>query len=116
MRNETPILVDNEGLTTLAHLDLGDYVPNQFQIHLGDAHAGITPSPCYCQCYVRLGIPPEVNWSIVCLVTYWFREFRVFGIIRVAIQYVHCKPRDAQPLFPASIKLCQLRYCGHLSQ
>ena len=41
MGDEPPIGIDHEGVSALAHFDLRDDIPDELEIDLGDAHAGV---------------------------------------------------------------------------
>ena len=43
MRDQPPLPVDDVGLPARADLDLGDDVPDQLEIDLGDGDAGVAP-------------------------------------------------------------------------
>jgi hypothetical protein len=54
---EAAVRIDHIGLSVFADLDLRDHVPDQLEIDLGDADAGVEPATRSC----RARTPSEVN-------------------------------------------------------
>ena len=92
MRDQPALRVDDVGVAALADLDLGDHVPNQLEIDLGDAHASVAPCSGDSQGHIRLGFAAEINRAVVDLASDRFREFRVAGKVGAACDDVHGEP------------------------
>ena len=103
-------------MAALAHLDLRDHIPNQLEVHLGDAHAGITPGAGDGERHVRFRFTTEVHRPIIDLVRHGLHELRIVGKIGAAADHVHRQPRNPQPLLAAGVDLRQLGNGGHLPQ
>src|SRR5437660_7302616 len=61
MRDQPSLRVDHIGVAALADLDLRDHVPDQLEIDLGDAHAGVAPRAGNGQRHIRLGFAAEID-------------------------------------------------------
>ena len=105
MRDQPPLPVDDIGLTTLADLDLGDNVPDQLEIDLGDGDAGIAPRAGERQRHVGFQLAPEIDRAVIDLVGDGLGEFRVFRVIDLAADNVHGEPRHPQLLVAGGIEL-----------
>ena len=77
MCNQAAIRIDHIGLSVFADLDLRDHVPDQLQIDLGDADAGIEPGAGERQGHVGLGLPSEINRAEINLLGYRLGELGV---------------------------------------
>ena len=77
MRNQPALSVDDISAAVLANLDLGHHVPNQLQIDLGDADAGVLAGAGHCQRHIGLRLPPEINRPVIDLVGDGLGEFRL---------------------------------------
>ena len=116
MRNQPSLGADDIGMPTLADLDLRNYVPDQLQIDLGNADPGILAGAGQRQRHVGLGLAAEINRAIVDLAGDGFGEFRILGKVEPAVDHIHGKPRDPQPLLAGRIHLRQFGNGGHLAQ
>ena len=92
MRDQPALRVDDIGMAALADLDLRDHVPDQLEIDLGDAHAGVAPRAGNGQRHVRLGFPAEIDRSVIDLARHRFRELGIIGKVGAAGDYVHGQP------------------------
>ncbi len=79
MRDQAPSRADHIGVAALADLDLRDHVPDQFQIDLGDADAGVLAGAGQRQRHIGLGLPAEINRPVIDLVGDGFGKFRIVG-------------------------------------
>jgi len=116
MRDQPSLRIDDIGVTALADLDLRDHVPDQLEIDLGNAHAGIAPRAGNGQRHIRLGFAAEIDRTIIDLARHRFRELGIIGEVGAAGDHVHGQPRHSQPLFAAGVELSQLGDGGHLTQ
>ena len=116
MRDQPPLRVDHIGVAALADLDLGDHVPDQLEIDLGHAHAGIAPGAGDRERHVGLRLAAEIDRPVIDLACHRLRELRIVGEIGAAADHVHGQPRDPQPLLAAGVELRQLGNGGHLAQ
>src|SRR6516164_571284 len=116
MGDEAPLRIDQIGLTPFAHLDLGDHVPDELEIDLGDAYAGVAAGAGERQRHVRLRLPAKIDGSVVDLVRNRFSEFWILGEVGLAGNHIHRKPRHPQLLVAGGVELRQLRDRGHLTQ
>ena len=116
MRDQACLPVDHVGAAFFADLDLRHHVPNQLEVDLRDAHAGVAPRAGERQRHVRLGLAAEVDRAVVDLVGRGFGELRLLGEVDAAADHVHGEPRDAQPLLARGIDLRQFGDRGHLTQ
>ena len=78
MRDQPALRTDHIGVTVLADLDLGHHVPDQLQIHFGDADAGVLAGAGQRQRHVGLGLPAEVHRPVIDLVGDGLGELWVF--------------------------------------
>ena len=92
----------------LADLDLGHDVPDQLEVHLRDADAGILARPGLRQRHVRLGFPAEVDRSVKHLVCDRLGELGIVRKVDAAVDGVHREPGDPQPLPAGRIDLGKL--------
>ena len=76
MRDQAAGGVDHIGASVAGELDLGEHVPDQFQIDLGDAHPGVAPRAGKRQCHVRLGFAAEIDRAVIHLVRHRLGEAR----------------------------------------
>src|SRR3954468_23593414 len=81
MRDQPAAAVDHEGLALLADLDLRDYVPDELQVHLGDADAGVTAGACHGERHVGFGFAAEIHRAVVDFLRHRFHELWVLGEI-----------------------------------
>ena len=77
MRNQPALSVDDVSAAVLANLDLGHHVPDQLQVDLGDADAGVLTGAGHRQRHIGLGFPAEVDRPVVDFVGDGFGEFRL---------------------------------------
>ncbi len=108
MRDQPTSRADNIGVAALADLDLGNHVPDQLEVDLGNADAGILAGAGQRQRHVGLGLPAEINRPVIDLVGDGFGEFRILGEIEPAVDHVHGETRYPQALPAGRIDLRQL--------
>ena len=77
MRNQPALRGNNISAAVLANLDLGHHVPDQLQVDLGDADAGVLTGAGHRQRHIGLGFPAEVDRPVVDFVGDGFGEFRL---------------------------------------
>ena len=111
-----PRRVDDEGLALLADLDLRDDVPDELQVHLGDADAGVAARAGHGERHVGLGLAAEIDRAVVDLLRHGFGELGVLGIIGADADRVHGEPRHPQLLLAAGVELGELGDRRHLAQ
>ena len=116
MRDQPPLRAHDIGVAVLADLDLGDHVPDQLQIDLGDADAGVLAGAGQRQRHIGLGLPAEIDRAVIDLVGDGLGEFRVLGEIEAAVDDVHGEARDPQPLLAGRVDLGELGDGRHLPQ
>ena len=116
MRDEAPLRIDHVGLSALADLDLRYHVPDQLEIDLGDAHAGIAARAGERQRHVGLRLAAKIDRAVIDLVRDRFGEFRLLGEVGLACDHVHGQARDAQLLASGRIELRKLGDRRHLAQ
>jgi hypothetical protein len=116
MCDQAALRVDNVGVAALADLDLRNHVPDQLEIDLGHAHAGIAPRPGDGQGHIGLGLAAEIDRPVVDLLCRRLGEFRIVGKVAAARHHVHGQARNPQPLLACCVDLGQLGDGGHLAQ
>lgn len=116
MRDQAPLRPDHVGVPVLADLDLGDDVPDQLQIDLGDADAGILARAGQRQRHVGLGVPAEIDRPVIDLVRNRLGELWIPRQVDPTVDRVHRQPRDPQPLLAARVHLGELGDPWHLTQ
>ena len=89
MRDQPPLGIDDIGMTALADLDLRDHIPDQLQIDLGDAYAGVTSCSGNSERHVRLGFPAEIDRSIVDFASHRLGELGFLRKVGPARHHVH---------------------------
>ena len=97
-------------------LDLGQHVPDEFQVDLGDAHAGIAPRAGERQRHVGLGFAAEIDRAVIDLVRHRLGEARLLGHVVAAADHFHGEPRHLQLLVAARVDLGELGDRRHLAQ
>src|SRR5215467_755773 len=108
MRDQPSLRVDDISVAALADLDLRDHVPDQLEIDLGDAHAGVAPRPGNGKRHVRLGFAAEIDRAVIDLARHRFGEFGIAGEVGAARDHVHGEPRYPQPLLAGGVELREL--------
>ena len=116
MGDETAAGVDDKGAAVDADLDLRHHVPDQLEIDLRDADAGITPRAGERDRHIGLGLAAEIDRSVIDLVGHRLLEFRLVGIIDAAADHVHGEPRHFQLLVAGGVDLRQFGDRRHLAQ
>ena len=116
MRDQASLRADDIGMAVLADLDLRHHVPDQFEIDLGDADAGVLAGAGQRQRHVGLGLAAEIDRPVIDLVGDGFGEFRILGEVEPAIDHVHGQARHPQPLLAGGIDLRQFGDGRHLPQ
>ena len=89
MRDQPPLGIDDIGMTALADLDLRDHIPDQLQIDLGDAYAGVAPRSGNSERHIRLGFPAEIDRSIVDFASHRLGELGFLRKVGPARHHVH---------------------------
>ena len=116
MRDQPPLRVDDIGMAAIADLDLRDHVPDQLEIDLGNAHAGVAPGAGNGERHVRLGFAAEIDRPVIDLARRRLGELGIVGEIGAAGDHVHGEPRHPQPLLAGGVELRQLGNGRHLAQ
>jgi len=116
MRDQAPLRADNIGMTVFADLDLRHHVPDQLEIDLGDADAGVLAGAGQRQRHIGLGLAAEIHRPVIDLVGDGFGEFRILGEVEPAVHNVHGETRYPQPLLAGGIDLRQLGDGRNLAQ
>ena len=116
MRDQAALRADHIGMAVLADLDLRNHVPDQLQIDLGDADAGVLAGAGQRQRHVGLGFPAEIHRPVIDLVGDGLGEFRILGKVEAGVDHVHGQPRHPQPLLAGGIDLRQFGDRRHLPQ
>ena len=116
MGDQPPLRSDHIGVPALADLDLRDHVPDELEVDLGDADAGIAAGAGDGERHVGLGLAPEVDRAVIDLPRHRLGEFRVFRQVEPAADHVHGEPRHPELLLAGRIELRQLGDRGHLAQ
>ena len=106
--DQTPERIDDVGLPALTDLDLRDHVPDELEIDLGDAHAGIAALAGHREGHVRLGLMAEIDRAVVVLVGHGFDEFRILGQVDLAVHDIQGNPRDTHALAARRVDLRDL--------
>ena len=116
MRDQPALRIHHIGMATLADLDLRDHVPDQLEVHLGDADPGVAPRPGDRQRHVGLRLAAEIDRAVVDLVGHRLSEFRVLRKVGSASDHIHGEARDPQALLAGGVELGQLGDRRHLAQ
>ena len=116
MRDQAAGGVDHIGAAVAGEFDLGEHVPDQFQIDLGDAYPGVAPRAGERQCHVRLRFAAEIDRAVIHLVRHRLSEGRVLGHVVAAADHLHGEPRHFQLLVSARVDLGELGDGRHLAQ
>jgi len=116
MRDQASLRADHIGMTALADLDLRYQFPDQLQVDLGNADAGILARAGERQRHIRLGLAAEINRPVIDLVGDGFFELRILGEIGAAIHRIHGEARHPQALLAGGIELRQFGDRRHLFQ
>ena len=86
MRDQAALIADDIRMAVLADLDLRNHIPDQLEIDLGDADAGVLAGPGQRECHVGLGVPAKVNRAVIDLVGDGFGEFGILGEVDPAVE------------------------------
>ena len=116
MRDQAALRTHDIGVAALADLDLRDHVPDQLQIDLGDADAGVLAGAGQRQRHVGLGLAAEIDRSVIDLVGDGLGEFRILGEVEPGVHDVHGQTRNPQALLAGRIDLRQFGDGRHLPQ
>ncbi len=116
MRDQPALRVDHIGLPVLADLDARDHFPDQLEIDLGHAHAGIAPGAGERERHVGLGLAAEIDRAVVDLLGHGLGEFRIAGEVGLARHHVHGEPRHLELLAAGGVELGQFGDGRHLAQ
>ncbi len=91
MRDQASSRAHHVGVAVLADLDLRHHVPDQFQVDLGNADAGVLAGTGQRQRHIGLGLPAEIDRPIIDLVGDGFGELCILGKIEAGVHDVHGK-------------------------
>ena len=116
MRDQPTVGIHHIGAAMRADLDLGNHIPDQLEIDLRDAHAGVTPGAGQRQRHVRLGFPAKINRAVIHFVRHRLCEFRLVRVVDTTTNHVHCQPGDLELLAAGGIDLSKLRDRRYLAQ
>ena len=116
MGDQPPLRSDHIGVAALADLDLRDHVPDELEVDLGDADAGVAPRAGDRERHVGLGLAAEVDRAVIDLLRHRLGEFRVLRQVEPAADHVHGEPRHPELLLAGRIELRQLGDGRHLAQ
>ena len=108
--------VDHISAAMTGKFDLGENVPDQFQIDLGDADAGVAARSGKRQRHVRLGFAAEIDRAVIDLVRHRLGEGRVLGDVIAAADHFHGEPRHFELLVAGRVDLGEFGDRRHLSQ
>src|SRR6202008_4146061 len=92
-------------LAVFADLDLGDDVPDEFEIDFRDAHARIPPRAGKRQGHIGFGLAAEIDGSVVNLILHRFSELWLLRKIETTAHDVHRQSRHTKLLLAARIDL-----------
>src|SRR5262249_58563849 len=116
MSDEAAHRIDDVCLAMLAHLDLRDDVPDEFEIYLSDADAGVTTVAGRCEGYVRFGFGTKIDRTVIGFVGHGLDEFRVLFKVVVAVDHVRLQAGDSESLDARGINLREFRDRRDLAQ
>ena len=116
MRDQRALSVDHEGCARAPDPDLGDYVPDELEVHLRDSDPAGLAAARDGQRHVGLRFLPEFDRPIVGPSRLGFGEAGVAGEIRLAADDVHGQPRDPELLAPGAVDQAHLGDGEHLLQ
>ena len=77
MGDQPAFAVDDESVALVADADGADHVPDEFQVHVGDGHAGLLADMGQRNHHVRLGAAAKLDWPEPNLVGDGLGEARV---------------------------------------
>ena len=108
MGDETATGVHHVRVPGLADRNLGHYIPDESQIHLGHGHPRI-PSVSYRgNGYVRLGLVAEINRTEIRLSRLRLDELRLPREILLAPDYVHGQSGDLKLFLACRVEMTDL--------
>ena len=116
MRDEAAVGVDDVSVAVFADLDVRNHVPDELEVDLRDAHAGLAPRSGERERHVRLGFAAEEDRAVIDLVRHGLREFRLVGVVDAAADHVHGQPGYFELLVAGGIDLGKFGNGGHLAQ
>ena len=108
--------IDHVSAPMPGKFDLRQHVPDEFQVDLGDAHAGVAPRAGERQRHVGLGFAAEIDRAVVDLVRHRLGEARLLGHVGAAADHFHGQPRHLQLLVAAGVDLGEFGDGRHLAQ
>src|SRR5260370_9219114 len=108
MGDEDTLSVHYEGLTGLADLDLGDYLPDELQVHLRRRHPAALPALGDRDRHVGLGFFSEIHGPAVDAVGLRVDESRIVREVGLAADGVHGQAGDPQLLPPRGVDIADL--------
>ena len=116
MRDQPPLRADHIGAAALADLDLRHHVPDQLEVDLGDADAGVLAGAGQRQRHIGLGLAAEIDRPVIDLVGDGLGELRLLGKVEPAVEHIHDQARHPQAFLAGRIDLRQLGDGRHLPQ
>ena len=116
MRDQPALRTHHVGMAVLADLDLRDHVPDQLEIDLGDADAGVLAGAGQRQGHVGFGFATEIDRAVIDLARHRLGELGIVGEVRATGDDVHGEPRHPQPLLAGGVELSELGDGGNLAQ
>ena len=116
MSDETAGGINHVSAPVPGKFDLRQHVPDEFQVDLGDAHAGVAPRAGERQRHVGLGFAAEIDRAVVDLVRHRLGEARLLGHVGTAADHFHGQPRHLQLLVAAGVDLGEFGDGRHLAQ
>ena len=96
--------------------DAGHHVPDQLEVDLRNAHAGVAPRTGKRQRHVRLGFAAEIDRPVIDLVRDGLGEFGLGGIVDAAADNVHGESRYTELFVARGVDLREFGNRRHLAQ
>ena len=116
MGDEPALRIDDVGPSILTDPDLIDHVPDEGEVDLGYADAGIPARARHGERHERLGATPEIDRPVVDFVGERRLELFLRRVVGIAADLIHGLSRNVQLLPPLVIEQRQLRDRRHLAQ
>ncbi len=105
MRDQPSLRADHIGVAAFADLDLRHHVPDQLEVDLGDADAGVLAGAGQRQRHVGFGLPSEIDRPVIDLVGDGFGEFRILRKVEPGVHDIHGETRYPQAFLAGRIDL-----------
>src|SRR5215831_48312 len=107
--DEQAAVVHHIRRTGLADLDARDHVPDEFEIDLGNGHAGAAAGARHCQSKIGFRLLAKVDLAQVTLVGLRLDEFGLLAHVRAARGDIHGQPRYFDLLMALGIEIAHFR-------